>query len=475
MGSYLKMTTQVFGNRAHLIGIGGAGMSGVARLLLSRGVAVSGSDIVESAGVHVLRELGAHVCIGHDAINLPAGEVTVVMSTAVRQDNPELAAARERGLPVLVRAQALAALMADHRGVCVAGSAGKTSTTSMLTSALQTIGFDPAYAIGGELVVSGTSAHFGTGDVFVAEADESDATFVAFSPEVAVVTNVGADHLDYYGTKEAYAAAFDVFAARIRPGGVLIVCADDPGAAELGRRAADIGTMVRRYGRTATAPGDATLTAFQPQRGQGHLRMVYGDRSLELTLQVPGEHMASNALGAFLAGVAVGAAPDAMVAGLAAYGGVRRRFELKGRVGGVAVYDDYAHNPVKVAAQLRAARHVTEARGRLIVAFQPHLYSRTLEFAKDFGAALALADEVVVLDVYGAREDPVPGINGSLIADAVPLPAEQVHYVPERDEVVPVLAALAGADDIVITMGAGDVTALGPELLNQLAGEQRWS
>lgn len=475
MGSFVEMITRLFGRRAHLIGIGGAGMGGVARLLLSHGVAVSGSDVAESASLRLLRQLGAHVFLGHDATNLPDGELTVVMSTAIRQDNPELVAARERRLPVLVRAEALAALMANHRAVCIAGSAGKTSTTSMLTLALQHTGFDPAYAIGGELVASGTSAHLGTGDVFVAEADESDGTFVAFLPEVAVVTNVGADHLNYYGTNEAYAAAFDKFAARIRPGGVLIVCADDPGAADLGQRVASTGTAVRRYGRKATAAGDATLTAFQPELGQGRVRMTYQDQAFELMLQVPGEHMAFNALGAFLAGVAVGAAPEAMVAGLAAYDGVRRRFELKGRFGGVAVYDDYAHHPVKVAAQLRAARQMTDARGRLIVAFQPHLYSRTLEFAKEFGAALALADEVIVLDVYGAREDPIPGVNGSLIANAVPLPAERVHYVPERSEVVSALAGLASADDIVITMGAGDITALGSELLDRLARKERAS
>jgi UDP-N-acetylmuramate--alanine ligase len=448
-------------------------MNGVARLLLRHGVAVSGSDTVESASVRLLRELGAHVFIGHDPTNLPDGEVTVVMTTALRPDNPELMAARERGLPIMVRAEALAALMADHRSVCIAGSAGKTSTTSMLTVALEHAGFDPSYAIGGELIASGTSAHLGTGNVFVAEADESDATFVAFSPEVAVVTNVGADHLDYYGSEEAYTAAFDTFAARIHKGGVLIVCADDPGAAALGHRVATTGIAVHRYGSKAIASDDATLTAFHPDRGQARVQMTYRDQAFELNLQVPGEHMALNALGAFLAGVAVGASPDHILAGLAAYDGVRRRFELRGRAGGVSVYDDYAHNPAKVAAQLRAARQLTEARGRLIVAFQPHLYSRTLQFASEFGTALALADDVVVLNVYGAREDPIPGINGGLIAKEVPLPAERVHYVPERSEVPSVLAALARAGDVIITMGAGDITALGPVLLDQLARKAR--
>jgi UDP-N-acetylmuramate--alanine ligase len=467
--SFEEMTERLLGGRAHLIGIGGAGMVGVARLLLSRGVAVSGSDAVESDSVRLLRELGARVFLGHDPANLPDGEATIVMTTAIRPDNRELVAARERGLPILVRAEALAALMAEHRQVCIAGSAGKTSTTSMLTSALQHSGLDPAYAVGGDLVASGTSAHFGTGDVFVAEADESDGTFVAFSPEVAVVTNVGADHLDFYGTKQAYAASFDRFAARIRPDGVLIVCADDPGAADLGLRVAATGTAVCRYGRNATASDDVILTAFQPVRGQGLTRLDYQRQAFELTLQVPGEHMALNALGAFLAGVTLGVTPEAMVAGLGSYKGVRRRFEFKGQVSGVAVYDDYAHNPVKVAAQLRAARQLTGTGGRLIVAFQPHLYSRTLEFANEFGIALSLADEVVVLDVYGAREDPMPGVDGYLIAKAVPLATNHVHYVPDRSDVVSVLVNLAHADDVVITMGAGDVTTLGSELLDRLA------
>ncbi|MCV7266631.1 UDP-N-acetylmuramate--L-alanine ligase [Mycolicibacterium doricum] len=466
------MTSWLSGSRAHLIGIGGAGMSGVARMLLGLGVAVSGSDAVESESVRLLRELGVPVFLGHAPSHLPEGEVTVIISTAIRHDNPELMAARERKLPVIVRAEAVAALMSNHRAVCIAGSAGKTSTTSMLTVALQHSGFDPSYAIGGELTTSGINAHLGTGDIFVAEADESDGTFVAFSPEVAVVTNVGADHLNFYGTKEVYAAAFDKFAARIQTPGVLIVCADDPGAAELGRRVASTGTAVHRYGRTATKSGDATLSAFEPELGQGRVQMRYQSRAFEFDLQVPGEHMALNALGAFLAGVAVGASPDDLVAGLAAYGGVRRRFELKGRRGGVAVYDDYAHHPVKVAAQLRAARQLTAEGGRLIVAFQPHLYSRTLEFSAEFGAALAIADEVVVLDVYGAREDPIPGVDGGLIAKAVQLPSECVHYVPERSKVPAVLAGLARSGDIVITMGAGDITALGSKLLHRLAGKQ---
>jgi UDP-N-acetylmuramate--alanine ligase len=473
----VKMSAGPFGRRAHLIGIGGAGMSGIARLLLSAGIEVSGSDLLESASVQALRAIGAQVHIGHDPSHLPEGVVTVVVSAAIRQANPELAAARERGLTVLHRAKALAALMEDHRAVCIAGTAGKTSTTSMLTVALQHCGFDPSYAIGGELRTSGSGAHHGTGDVFVVEADESDGSFVAFSPQIAVVTNVEPDHLDHYETKEAYVAAFDEFADCIRPGGVLIACVDDPGAEELAQRVQATGLTVRRYGRAALLPDDATLVEFQPDQGHGRVVFGYQGRQFELSLQVPGEHMAVNALGAFLAGVELGASPEDMVAGLAAYDGVRRRFELKGHTRGISVYDDYAHHPVKVRAQLRAAREMADGGedggGRLIVAFQPHLYSRTREFAGEFGTALALADEVVVLDVYGAREDPIPGVTGGLVADAVGLPPERVHYVPQCKEAASVLAKLAESGDIVITMGAGDITVVGVELLDLLERDGR--
>lgn len=459
------MTTQL-AERVHLIGIGGAGMSGIARILLARGTAVSGSDAKDSRTVLALRALGADVAVGHDAANLPAPPATVVVSSAIRESNPELAAARERGLPVVHRAQALAALTAGRRLAAVTGTAGKTSTTSMLTVALQHCGLDPSFAIGGDLAASGSGAHEGSGDVFVVEADESDASFLAFSPTVAVVTNVEADHLDHYGTAEAYVAAFDEFLGRIVPGGVLVTCVDDPGAAALATRAEARGIRVRRYGRDAAA--DARLVDFRPDGTGARIVLCHADREHLLRLAVPGEHMALNALGALLAGVELGADADALLAGLAAFDGVRRRFEFRGRAAGVAVYDDYAHHPSKVAAQLRAACQVVDGHGRVVVAFQPHLYSRTRDFAAEFGAALGLADEVVVLDVYGAREDPQPGVSGALIADAVPLPRDRVRFVPHWEDVPAVVAGVAAAGDLVITMGAGDVTVLAPEILLEL-------
>jgi UDP-N-acetylmuramate--alanine ligase len=459
------MTTPL-AERVHLIGIGGAGMSGIARILLARGTAVSGSDAKDSRVVLALRALGADVAVGHDAAHLPAAPATVVVSSAIRPTNPELTAARERGLDVVHRSQALAALTTGRRLAAVTGTAGKTSTTSMLTVALQHSGLDPSFAIGGDLAASGSGAHEGSGDVFVVEADESDASFLAFSPAVAVVTNVEADHLDHYGSADAYVAAFGEFLDRIVPGGTLVACVDDPGAAALAVLAAERGIRVRRYGRDASA--DARLVDFRPD-GTG-ARIVLRHLGVEhlLRLSVPGEHMALNALGALLAGVELGADVEGMLAGLAAFDGVRRRFEFRGRAAGVAVYDDYAHHPSKVAAQLRAARDVAAGRGRVVVAFQPHLYSRTRQFAAEFGTALGLADEVVVLEVYGAREDPEPGVSGALVADAVPLPADRVRFVRRWEEVPAVVAGVATAGDLVITMGAGDVTVLAPEILLEL-------
>jgi UDP-N-acetylmuramate--alanine ligase len=465
--------------RAHLIGIGGAGMSGVARIVLARGGAVSGSDAKDSGALLALRELGAKVTVGHAAANLDqldANPTAIISTKAVHQtdpDNPELIEGARRGIPVIHRSAALAALMSGYRVACVTGTAGKTSTTSMLTVALQHCGADPSFLIGGDLTHCGTGAHHGGGDIFVAEADESDATFLAYSPDVAVVTNVEADHLDHHGTVEAYTACFDAFVSCLAPDGVLIANADDPGSAALAERAAASGVRVRRYGRLAAAAAGARLLAYTPDGGRGTttLELTGSDGAshrVQLQVAAPGEHMASNAVAALLAGLELGASLPGLLAGLAAFGGVRRRFELIGQVAGARVYDDYAHHPTKVAAALRGARQVVGP-GRLLVAFQPHLYSRTRDFAAEFGTALALADVVLLLDVYGAREHPLPGVTAALIAQAVPLPADCVFYEPCWVDVPGRLADLVRPGDVVVTMGAGDVTMLGPRLLAELA------
>ena len=456
--------------RAHLVGIGGAGMSGIARILLARGMAVSGSDAKEARAFLSLRAQGAKIAVGQAAENLDlldGGPTAVVVSTAIKETNPELVEARRRGVAVLHRAEALAELMAGQRSACIAGTHGKTSTTSMLTVALQHCRLDPTFAIGGDLNESGSNAHHGSGGLFVAEADESDGSFLVYSPSVAVVTNVEADHLDHHGTVEKYVAVFDAFVERIEPDGVLIACADDAGSAALAERASARGVRVRRYGRRAYGPDDAVILDYRPVDGGGVARVQIGDDEFDLDVAVPGEHMAGNALAALLAGEELGADRSGLLEGIASFGGVRRRFEFKGRSGGIRVYDDYAHHPTEVDAQLRAVRP-TAGDGRVVVVFQPHMYSRTEAFADEFAAALALADEVVVLDVYGAREEPVPGVSGALIADAVPLPPERVHYEPAFDKVIVKVADLVRDGDLVLTMGAGDVTSLGPELLAEL-------
>jgi UDP-N-acetylmuramate--alanine ligase len=455
--------------RVHFIGIGGAGMSGIARILLARGVAVSGSDAKDSRGLAALRALGADVHVGH-AAEYVAGAATVVVSSAVRENNAELVRARSGGLLVLHRSQALAAVMAGRRGVAVAGTHGKTTTTSMLTVALQHCGADPSFAIGGELTEGGANAHDGSGDVFVAEADESDGSFLIYRPAVSIITNVEPDHLDHYGTADAVEAAFDAFTDRIVPGGLLVACADDPGARRVAVRAAarrggDL--TVRTYGESPDADVRIAGLDVSGSRASFCLEAAPGPATRRLVLRVPGGHNALNAAAAWTAAVGLGLPADRVAAGLEAFGGTRRRFEAKGEVAGVRVFDDYSHHPTEVAAALRAARAVAGP-GRVIAAFQPHLFSRTRIFAAAFAAALALADEVVVLDVYPAREDPEPGVTGALIADRVPLGPGRVAFVPSWSKVAGELAARARPGDVVLTIGAGDVTMIGPELLEAL-------
>jgi UDP-N-acetylmuramate--alanine ligase len=447
----------------HFVGVGGAGMSGIARILLARGVTVSGSDRRETPTLRALAALGARVVVGHDAAHLGSAD-TVVVSTAIRDDNPELAAARSRGLRVLPRAVALAAVMAGRRSVAVAGTHGKTSTTSMLTVAVQACGVDPSFAIGGNLNESGSNAHAGEGDVFVAEADESDRSFLLLAPFGAIVTNVEADHLDNYGDLAAVESAFGTFLTTVAPEGFVVLCADDPGAARL--RDAGTGARVRTYGRSADADLRLTDLHVGPE-GTRYTAVLDGRELGPVQIRLPGAHMALNSAAALLAGLELGLPAAGLVSGLARFGGVHRRFEFKGSAAGVRVYDDYAHHPTEVTAQLHAARAVAGG-GRLVVAFQPHLYSRTAEFATGFGQALGLADEVVVMDVYGAREDPVPGVTGALVADAVPLPPGQVLFEPSWSAAAPALAARARPGDLVVTMGAGDVSMVGPEVLAAL-------
>jgi UDP-N-acetylmuramate--alanine ligase len=466
--------------RVHMVGIGGAGMSGIARILLDRGADVSGSDAKESRGVHALRARGALIRIGHDAssLDLLSGGATAVITThaAIPKTNPELVEARRRGIPVLLRPAVLAKLMDGRTTLMVTGTHGKTTTTSMLIVALQHCGRDPSFAVGGELGEAGTNAHHGSGDCFVAEADESDGSLLEYTPDVAVVTNIESDHLDFYASTDAYIGVFDSFVERLAPGGALVVCTDDPGSAALAQRTAELGIRVLRYGSAVDDAGEplaGTLLSWEQQGTEAvaHIQLE-GEPVQVMRLSVPGRHMALNALGALLAAVEVGAPADSVLDGLAAFEGVRRRFELVGTSGvgevSVRVFDDYAHHPTEVSATLAAVRTVLEQQpggGRSIVVFQPHLFSRTKAFATEFGHALDAADEVFVLDVYGAREQPLAGISGATVAEHVSVP---VHYIADFSAVAAEVAAAAGPGDVIVTMGAGDVTLLGPEIVTAL-------
>jgi UDP-N-acetylmuramate--alanine ligase len=456
--------------RVHFAGIGGAGMSGIARIMLARGIGVSGSDARDSALLGELRELGASVRVGHAAGNLGhlgPGD-TLVVSSAIRPDNPELAEATRRGMRVVHRAAALASVMAGRRVIAVAGTHGKTTTTSMLTTVLRECGADPGYVIGGILTETGLGAEDGSGLDFVAEADESDGSFLLLSPDLAIITNVEADHLDNYASLADIQAAFTTFGLRVS--GMVLTCADDPGAEAVAARLDP--ARVRKYGESRHA--DYRLTDVA-SRGMAISFSVAADRGpfgeifTQMTVDVPGHHNALNATAAFAAAIELGFAPPRVAAAIAGYRGARRRMELKGEARGVRVLDSYAHHPTELAADLRAARDIVNGSvGRVIAIFQPHLFSRTRIFAAEFGAALALADEAIVLDVYAAREDPEPGVTGQLIVDAVP--GGHARFVPDPAQVAAVIDAIAEPGDLVLTMGAGDITALGPRLVETLRG-----
>jgi UDP-N-acetylmuramate--alanine ligase len=454
--------------RVHFVGIGGAGMSGIARIMLSRGIPVTGSDAKDAGVLAALRALGATCWVGHDGSHVEEAD-TVVVSTAIREDNPEVVEARRRGLAILPRAAALASVMVGRRVIAVAGTHGKTTTTSMTTVALQHCGADPSYAIGGNLNESGSNAHDGTGELFVAEADESDRSFLTYSPEVAIVTSVEPDHLDNYGDEASYRAAFDAFCGRVTDGGFMVICIDDPGARRLVDVARGLGIDVRTYGQSPAA-GTRVTEVTAVGASQTFVPVVRGRRYPAIRLQQPGRHNALNAAAALTVGLGLGFSAADLSDGLAAFAGTGRRFEFKGVEDGVRVYDSYAHHPTELVADLTAAREVA-GEGRVIACFQPHLFSRTRIFAAEFSAALGLADEVVVMDVFAAREDPEPGVTGALLAHHVPLPPERVRFEPSWSAVPPLLASIARPGDLVITLGAGDVTMIGPEVV-ELLGER---
>ena len=464
----------------HVVRIGGAGMSAVARLALEAGLSVSGSDSQDGQFIAPLREAGARIGIGFDAALLAEDCDLVIVSTAVRADNPEVLAARERGIPVIHRAAALAGLLRERELIAVAGTHGKTTTTGMAVSALRGAGLDPAWALGAAVPDLGRNAGFGAepggsgpGGLAVVEADESDGSFLAFSPRAIVVTNLEPDHLDFHGDAETLTAAFDAFVDRLAPGGTLVVCTDDPGATALGERARARGLDVQGYG---SEPAEDWALHTERSGARGAEVEVHGpDGPLELDLAVTGHHNVLNALGALAATAAADRTlePTRLAAGLGTFTGASRRFDVAGTVGGVTVVDDYAHHPREVAATIAAARGIVQAQetpGRVLAVFQPHLFSRTRSFAADFAQALDAADVAWVMPVYAAREDPDPTTTARTITD---LARAEVTPLDEAGQVLDLVPAAARPGDLVLMLGAGDVVETTPALLEALDAAAR--
>jgi UDP-N-acetylmuramate--alanine ligase len=451
---------ELIGKRVHFIGIGGAGMSGLARIALSHGIKVSGSDAKDSNVVVALRALGANVSVGHKSENVDGADL-IVFSTAISENNPERLRALELGLPIIARATALALLMSESKSIAVAGTHGKTTTSSMLTVALQATGADPSFAIGGTITASGSNAHRGTGDFFVAEADESDGSFVAYHPYGAIITNIEHDHVDFFADESAVFEVFTEFVTTIDSEGFLIYCNDDKGSRKLGSSVTNTRTFT--YG---TSP-DSDLVIDQITLlplGSSARAIWHGKVIGKLELSVPGHHNLMNAAAALAAGIVLDQAPAEMIDGLVTFKGAGRRFEIKGTVNGIRVIDDYGHHPTEIEVTLTAARRFA-GEGRLIVVFQPHRYSRTKAFIDNFATTLDLADEVIVLEIYAASEKPIAGISSEAIVEKM----TRGKFIPNFIDAVDAVVKSAKPGDVVITLGAGDVSSLAPIIVEELA------
>jgi UDP-N-acetylmuramate--alanine ligase len=443
-----------------MIGIGGAGMSGIAEVLKSRGDVVTGSDLKESPYTRRLREAGVTVYIGHAAEQVGDAD-RVVISTAIPKTNPELLEARRRSVPVIPRAAALASILEGARSIAIAGTHGKTTTTSMTAHALKALGEDPTALVGGELNDIGSNVAFGRSDLVVAEADESDRSLLYLRPQAAVVTNVEFDHPDFYDSLDDVLATFSAFVSALPAGGHLVTCADDPSCERL---VAEAPCPATTYGISA---GDLQAEILSPN---SYVLSEEGERRGTVELGVVGRHNVLNSLAA--AAIARWLGHDAHEAArtLRDFGGVRRRFQLKGERSQVRVVDDYAHHPTELSATLEAARATTPPGGRVVAVFQPHRYSRTRKLYREFGEAFAAADAVVVTEVYGAGEMPQPGVNGKLIVDAIceTRAHPEVYYIPQQEAIPKVLREISERGDVVLTLGAGDISRAGEGLLELL-------
>jgi UDP-N-acetylmuramate--alanine ligase len=446
---------------AHFIGIGGSGMSGLARMFLDRGIRVTGSDRSDSTALRDLERAGAVVHVGHDASHL-GGEVDAVVHTgAIWPDNPEYREGLRRGIPVIHRSQALKWLIGSRPLLAVAGAHGKTTTTGMIVTALQALGTDPSFVSGGVIAARGVSSGTGSDAMVVIEADESDGTFLIYDTSIALITNVDPDHLDHWGSADAFFDGFVQFAGGARD--AVVISADDPGALRV-RERIDQPRLIT-FGRAADA--DVRVTDIDTS-GPVAFTLEHSGRRRAVRLGIPGAHNAVNAAGAVAALIALGRSFEGAADAVAGFAGTVRRFEFHGMERGVSVYDDYAHHPTEVAAALSAARTVVGA-GRLIAIHQPHTYSRTRVMSDRFAQVLEeYADQTIVLDVYGAREDPVPGVTGALVRDAFQDRA-RVRFIPEWSAAAAHAAAIARPGDFIITLGCGDVYRIIPDLLAALA------
>ena len=446
----------------HFIGIGGAGMSAIAKVLLEMGYQVSGSDLVKSESTLKLEQYGAVVYVGHEGKNLGEAEAAVV-STAIPHSNPELAAARQKGIPVYHRSDMVAALMQDRFGIAIAGAHGKTTTTSMVSLVLEHGELDPTIIIGGELKAIGGNSKLGRSNYLVAEADESDGSFVKLSPKVAIVTNIENDHMDYYGTMENILTAFREFLHKLPQDGLAILCFDNG-------YIRDMATELKRpyISYAIDEPAEYTAKNIKTQ-GLNTSFDVYhhGLRLGSVTMQVPGKHNVANALAALIVGLKLGLPLEKAAIGLSVFSGVKRRFETKGRSNGIWVVDDYAHHPTEISTTLQAAKATNP--GRLICVFQPHRYTRTKFLRNEFGIAFPAADLLILTDVYSAGEAPIHGISGETIKDEVERQSSQdVVYIKNKEDIVPYLTKIVRSGDLVITMGAGNVYTVGEELIKRL-------
>ena len=442
--------------RIHVVGIGGAGMNAIATVLSGMGHTVSGSDLKDSVGLERLRARGLDVHVGHDAAHVGPDVEAVTVSTAIPETNPEVATARERGIPVLRRAETLAAIAGTRRPIAVGGTHGKTTTASMLALVMVEAGLRPSFIIGGDVNEIGTGAVWDDGEWFVVEADESDGTFVELGPEVTVTTNIEPDHLEHYGGFDSLRDAFRTFIAQ--GDGPSVVCADDPLAAELGREVGAVSYGLAEY-------ADYRLGDLETSRTGTTFSIVHeGETLTRLHLPVPGRHNALNAGAALVTGHLVGAPMDAGRRALERFAGVARRFQFRGEAAGVEFVDDYAHLPTEVRAALEAAR--TGDWNRVVCVFQPHRFSRTAALWEEFGDAFDDADVLVVTDIYPAGEAPRPGVSGKLIVNAVldAHPWRRLAYLPKRPDLVPYLRHELRTGDLCLTLGAGDLTSLPEEV-----------